>query len=157
MVCKKDLAGNQGWILLKQRRLYLPLSHEFICRLCKISKPGNSGEIVVRWENTKKGAPAVLRPLVFASPGSVRDSLHSSCCQPPFCALEVMKESCYFSDHDHCVQSRGRTKMGSHWKANVGHRAMALMTILLWRMNWGFIAGSWKRAVAELLWKPEET
>lgn len=44
----------------------------------KISESGNCGKIVVRLENTKKGAPAVLRPHAFASLGSVCDLLCGS-------------------------------------------------------------------------------
>lgn len=81
---------------------------------------GNSGEIVVSLENTKKGCSCCPQVPCVCLSRQCHISPCSSCCQPLFCALEVMKGSWYFSNHDHQVQRRRRTKMGSHWRANVG-------------------------------------
>lgn len=81
----------------------------------KISGSRNSAETVARLENTKKGCSCCPQaPCVCVT------HCAAPCCQPLFCALEVMKGSWYFSNHDHQIQSRGRTKMGSHWRANAG-------------------------------------
>ena len=41
------------------------------------------------------------------------------CCHPGFCALGVMRGCRYFPNHKHQIQSRVKTKPGSHWRACV--------------------------------------